>query len=234
VKSLASVAGVVVLEPSTVEECKGKARPSFEETLVSIQRNRLSNSLLQTSPDGAGIFQLRNLDAGQYNFDIRFFQKYWYLRSLTSPGAKNSTTDLARTGLTVKSGDRVTGVKATLAGGASSISGLVELPEERRSARTVVYVVPAKSEKADDVLRHFAVPAAEDGSFSMDHVPPGRYRTLAKLVTIDKEIDTAALRLPSMAETRVRLRREAENAKNEIELKPCQGLRNLTLPLTSK
>lgn len=233
VKPLASVAGVVALESSTIEECKGKVRPLFEETLVSIQRNRSLKSLLQTSPDGVGTFQLRNLETGQYNFDIRFFPRYWYLRSLTMRGTKDSTTDLARNWLTLKSGDRVSGVKATLAEGASSISGRVELSEEKRSARIVVYVVPSKSEKADDVLRHFAAPVAEDGSFSMDHIPPGRYWTLAKIVTSEKEATTAALRLPAMAESRVRLRRAAEDAKNEIELKPCQSLRNHTLPLTS-
>ena len=233
VKPLASVAGVVTLESSTIEECKGKARPLIEETLVSIQRNRSSKSLLQSSPDGVGAFQLRNLEAGQYNFDIRFFPRYWYLRSLTMPGTKDSTIDLARNWLILKAGDRVSGVKATLAEGASSISGRVELSEEQRSAQIVVYVVPSKSDKADEVLRHFAAPVAEDGSFSMDHVPPGRYWMLAKIVTTEKEATTAALRLPAMAEFRVRLRRAAEDAKNEIELKPCQSERNHTLPLTS-
>ena len=233
VKPLASVAGVVTLESSTIEECKGKARPLIEETLVSIQRNRSSKSLLQSSPDGVGAFQLRNLEAGQYNFDILFFPRYWYLRSLTMPGTKDSTIDLARNWLILKAGDRVSGVKATLAEGASSISGRVELSEEQRSAQIVVYVVPSKSDKADEVLRHFAAPVAEDGSFSMDRVPPGRYWTLAKIVTSEKEASTAALRLPAMAEFRVRLRRAAEDAKNEIELKPCQSERNHTLPLTS-
>ena len=93
--------------------------------------------------------------------------------------------------------------------------------------------MPSKSDKADDVLRHFAAPVAEDGSFSMEHVPPGRYWTLAKIATSEKEASTAALRLPAMAEARVKLRRAAEDAKNEIELKPCQSLRNHTLPLTS-
>ena len=233
VKPLASVAGVVTLESSTIEECKGKARPLIEETLVSIQRNRSSKSLLQSSPDGVGAFQLRNLEAGQYNFDILFFPRYWYLRSLTMPGTKDSTIDLARNWLILKAGDRVSGVKATLAEGASSISGRVELSEEQRSAQIVVYVVPSKSDKADEVLRHFAAPVAEDGSFSMDRVPPGRYWTLAKIVTSEKEASTAALRLPAMAESRVRLRRAAEDAKNEIELKPCESQRNHTLPLTS-
>lgn len=119
----------------------------------------------------------------------------------------------------------------TLSEGASSISGQVELPDERRSGRIVVYLVPAQKAPADDVLRHFAVPVADDGSFSFDQVPPGRYWTIAKPVAADNEINTATLRLPGMAEARVKLRREAEDAKSEIDLKPCQTLRNHTLPL---
>ena len=249
VQPLASVAGTVVLEPSTMAECKGKARPLFEETLVSLQRNDKQRptegpardqqlepsfkSPVQTSPDRAGRFQLFNFTPGQYNFDIRFFARYWYLRSLTLPGAKDATIDLARNWLTLKMGDRVSGVKAILSEGAASISGRVELPEERRPGRTVVYVVPADKDKADDVLRHFVVPVADDGSFTMDHIPPGRYWVLAKSVAAEKEINTAALHLPAMAEARVILRREAEEAKSAIELKPCQSLRNHALPLAS-
>ena len=245
VKALASVAGTVVLEPSTIADCKGKARPLFEETLVSIQRNQKQvpakeqqvepsfKGPLQRSADTAGVFQLFNLVAGQYNFDVRFFARYWYLRSLTAPGAKDAPTDLVRNWLALKAGDRVSGVKVTLSEGASSISGQVQLPEERRPGRIVVYVVPAQKAPADDVLRHFAVPVADDGSFSLDQVAPGRYWTIAKLVTGENEINTTALRLPGMAEARVRLRREAEDAKSEIDLKPCQSLRNHTLPLTS-
>jgi hypothetical protein len=247
-RPLASVAGTVLLESSTIAECKGKARPLFEETLVSIQRNRKQlpkegpakdqqlepalNSSLQTSPDGAGGFQLRNLTPGQYNLNVRFFSKYWYLRSLTQPGARDATIDLARNFLTLNAGERVSAVKATLAEGASAISGQVELPADRRPGGIVFYLVPAKGDKPDDVLRHFAVPVADDGSFSVDHIPPGRYRTLAKIVTVENETSTAALRLPAMAEARVRLRREAEDAKNEIELKPCQSVTNHILPLT--
>ncbi|HET7114710.1 MAG TPA: carboxypeptidase-like regulatory domain-containing protein, partial [Pyrinomonadaceae bacterium] len=83
-RPLASVAGAVVLEPSTIAECKDKRRPLFEETLVSVQRTKseprkekpardsqlesLLYSSSQASPDGTGSFQLRNLGAGQYDF----------------------------------------------------------------------------------------------------------------------------------------------------------------------
>jgi hypothetical protein len=245
-KALASVAGVVVLEPSTMAECKDKRRPLFDETLLSLQRNHRrtqgpakeqplelpSYGSSRASPDAAGSFQLRNLAAGQYNFNIRIFAKYWYLRSVTVPGPKDSpASDLAKNFLILKSGDRVTGLKATLTEGAASISGQVELPEERRSGRIVFYLVPAEKDKADEVLRYFEAPVADDGSFTLDHVPPGHYWTLAKFVPTENE--TNALRLSSEAAARVRLKREAEAAKSDVELKPCQSVRNHHLAVVS-
>lgn len=250
-RTLASVAGVVVLEPSTVAECKDKPDPLFQETIVSLQRTLRQRSKeapardqqlelphyssSQASPDGAGSFQLRNLPAGEYNFDIRFFARHWYLRSATQPAAKDSTTsDLARSVISLKSGDRVTGLKAILTEGAASISGQVELPDDRRSAPTILYMVPAEKDKADDVVRYFATLVADDGSFTVDHLPAGRYWMLAKVAATENETKTSALRLPASSAARARLRREAETAKFEIELKPCQSLRNHTLPLRSQ
>jgi hypothetical protein len=67
----------------------------------------------------------------------------------------------------------------------------------------------------------------------MGHVPPGRYWTLAKPVTPENESRTTALRNPASAAARVRLRREAEAAKSEIELKPCESVRDFRLPVAS-
>ena len=221
----------------------------FEETLISLQRNQrqapkqeptreqqLEFPLYgssQTSPDGAGGFQLRNLAGGQYAFNVRLFTKYWYLRSVTLPARKDSPTSELAHNFILKSGDRVTGLKAILTEGAASISGQVEEPEEPRSGRIVFYVVPAEKDKADDVLRYFAVPVADDGSFTLDHVPPGRYFTLAKVVAAENEINTTSLRLPSEVGARSKLRHDAEAAKSDVELKPCESVRNHQLPVAS-
>ncbi len=229
VKPLASVAGVVLLEPSTIAECKDKRRPLLDETLVSIQRNQAHpfNNSPRVSADAVGRFQLRNLVEGQYKIDIRTVAPSWYLRSIILPGP-NDSKDLARNLLALTSGERVAGIKATLAEGAAGIRGQVELSEDRPSGRIVFYMTPAEKEKADDVLRYFAVAVAEDGSFTLDHVPPGRYWTIAKIVS---EETSASLRQPASAGARVKLRREAEALKSEIELKPCQTVKNHRLPL---
>src|SRR6185503_10080080 len=51
VKPLASVAGVVILEPVTIAECKDKRRPSFEETFVTLQRNQSRPAKEETTKD---------------------------------------------------------------------------------------------------------------------------------------------------------------------------------------
>ena len=250
VKPLASVAGVVLLEKSTAAECKEQRSVLFEESLVSLERNKKQVSKQEAgkkqqlelpyydsprvSPDSAGRFQLRNLADGQYEFNIWTIGKNWYLRSVTLPGPKDApANDLARNLLTLKSGDRVTGLRVVITEGAASISGQVELLEDRRPGRSVFYVVPAEKDKADEVLRYFAAAVAEDGSFNLQHIPPGRYWTVAKPISTENETDTMTLRLAAAAPARVKLRREAEAAKYEIELKPCQALMNHKLPLSN-
>jgi hypothetical protein len=250
-KPLATVAGELVLEPSTAEACKEKRRPLFDETLVAIQRNPKATpkdqpqiplyNASQASPDKSGSFVLRNLTAGQYSFDVRFFARYWYLRSIdqrsataTSKEATNNQTDVARTWFTLKSGDRDTGLKVTLAGGAASLAGqIILMPDQKFPLQMSIYLIPAEKEKGDDVLRFFAAQVEADGSFALDHLPPGRYLSLAKITSESELTSTAKLRLPGSAEARTRTRREAEGAKFEVELKPCQNVNDYKLPLKS-
>jgi hypothetical protein len=124
-------------------------------------------------------------------------------------------------------------LKAILTEGAASISGQVEVPKEPLSGRIVFYLVPAEKDKANEVQRYFAGPVADDGSFTLDHVPPGRYFTLARVVTSENEINTTTLRRPSEAGARSKLRHDAEAAKSDVELKPCQSVRNHQLAVAS-
>lgn len=91
VKGLASINGHVTLESSTAVECKNKRQPTFAETLLVAPRSEKStpkdvlafpNIFAQASPDKSGDFLLRNLGPGQFNLNVRFFAKYWYLRSI--------------------------------------------------------------------------------------------------------------------------------------------------------
>ncbi|MGH9871492.1 MAG: carboxypeptidase-like regulatory domain-containing protein [Pyrinomonadaceae bacterium] len=248
VKPLAGVAGEFVLEHSSAESCKGKRRPLFEETLVAIQRNQKQipkdqpqiplYGAGQAAADGAGKFSLRNLGPGQYGFDVRFFARYWYLRSITQRAVTemskatptNPTTDVARTWFTLKSGDRVTGLKVTLAEGAASLAGRVAAPKDQKpGGQLFIYLVPAEKEKSDDVFRYSVAEVEPDGSFSLNNLPPGRYWSLVKLPRDYDLMSTPKLRLPGSA-ARMKLRREAADADLHIELEPCQNVSDYKLP----
>lgn len=242
-KALSTVAGWFVLVPSTAEACKGKRQPSFDETVVAIQRKQKpstkqepelpSYGAAQVTANKSGNFVLRNLAPGQYDFEVRFFARYWYLRSITeaTPATRSKeatasqTLDLARSWLTLKPGDRVTGLRVTLAEGGASLAGKVESPNDQPlPAGLSVYLVPAEKESGDDPLRYFAARVESDGSFALDQVAAGRYWSMTRVtadntLTLDK-----SLRLPDSTEARAKLRREAEAAKSEIELKPCQSV----------
>ena len=192
-----------------------------------------------TIPDKQGDFTLRNLAPGQYRFNTRFFAKYWYLQSISLPSSiatgvrttpANRPTDAARNWTTVKSGERVSGLTITLAEGAASVQGQIKTAEgQKLPARLFVYLVPAEREKAEDVLRFFASLVSADGSFALNNLPPGRYWAIARPAGENVQ---SKLRLPDQAEARAKLRQEAEAAKTEIELKPCQNVTNYSLPLT--
>jgi hypothetical protein len=125
----------------------------------------------------------------------------------------------------VKPGDRLSGLTVTLTQGAASLSGEIVVGEgETVSEKLVVYLAPVEREKADNVLRFYAALVSKDGKVELTNIAPGRYWVLAQPATDDAASPLTKLRLPDEVETRLRLRRAAEAAKTEIELKPCQNV----------
>jgi hypothetical protein len=252
-KPLGSISGRVSLENSKDPACKGKRRPLFAETLVTAQRNEKDRSkdspqslrftATQTAPDKEGAFALRNLTPGQYDFNPRFFAKYWYLQSIAlpataaqpaagRPASAGRSLDAARNRVTLKSGERVSGLTITLAEGAASLRGNIKVGEgERVPPKLYLHLVPAEKEKADDVLRFFTTTVNDDGTFALGNLPPGRYFALTGVARDNESQWASKLRLPEEADTRANLRREAEAAKTELEFKPCQNLTDYPLPL---
>lgn len=250
VKGLASISGHVALETSAAAECKNKRQPLLSETLLVARRSEkdtpkdqlalLSYSTAQGSPEKSGDFVLRNLGPGQFGLNARFFAKYWYLRSITreTPAAQparaalaNRQTDVARTGLALKLGARISGLMVTLAEGAASLRGTVKLAAgESVPAKLYLHLVPAEKENAEDVLRFFTILVNADGTFAVNNLPPGRYWTLARIAA-DNEPQADA-KLPASDETgmRTRLRLAAETSKTAVELKPCQNVIDYQLP----
>jgi protocatechuate 3,4-dioxygenase beta subunit len=236
---LSAVSGRVVLEESKATECADKQRPLFSETLVRAdpRENESDKENLpfvsiggrSAATDAEGNVSLKNLPPGRYQFVPQFFAKSWYLQSIlltasaTTAVKTSRSIDAANTWTALKSGDRLSGLTITLAHGAASLEGQLALKEgEVRPEKSFVYLVPAEREKAGDVLRFFGTTVSSDGKIALSNIAPGRY-----LVLVQPALDgssLAKLRSPDEKATRAKLRREAEAAKTEIELKPCQDL----------
>ncbi len=239
-RPLSSLSGRILLEPSKIPECQGKHPPLFAETWVRVQRHEKDVEKDQatyqrtfpstTSPDRNGEFVLRNLLAGRYQFEPRFYARYWYLRSITLGGAnaKAPKIDAAANWTAVKVGEQVSNLTIMLAEGAASIRGKIAVTEA--AAPMAVFLVPAEPDKAEDVLRFFVTEAAADGAFAFNNLSPGRYWVLAQ--TPDPQTATLLkLRVPEAAPARAKLRRAAETQKSELQLKPCQNLADYQLKI---
>jgi hypothetical protein len=86
------------------------------------------------------------------------------------------------------------------------------------------YLVPTETTAADEVIRYAETFARSDGSFTLTNITPGKYWFLARAVPDDEPADNPPPPVSWNAAERAKLRREAEAAKNEIELKACQRL----------
>lgn len=243
-----SINGRVVLEPAKSGEarCETKTPPSVEEILVrskSLLRNpRSLNSLLAEvdeaadrplAPNEKGEFTLLNLEPDAYRIEPDLPGESWFVRSITLPasGAAKTKTDVARSPLNLKAGEKLSGLEITLAEGAASLSGRVAPKESKENGNLLnnlrVHLIPAETTAADDVLRYREDFAEKDGSFEFKHLAPGKYRLLARSIP-DTEKDKSRPAAFDATE-RLKLRKDAEAANNEIELKPCQRVKDHVL-----
>jgi hypothetical protein len=189
--------------------------------------------------DERGNFSLINLAPAQYYFAARFPAKSWYLQSISlSPpapaGAKTASKpiDTTRVWTTIKSGDRLSGLTVRLAQGAASFHGqLVFDSAENPLEKWFTYLVPAESEYAGNPLRFYGGTVSREGKIQLVNLAPGRYWVLAEPALDDA---LSVFRIPDETETRAKLRRRAEELKTEIELKPCQDLRDFKIRVKSQ
>ncbi|HXR99716.1 MAG TPA: carboxypeptidase-like regulatory domain-containing protein [Pyrinomonadaceae bacterium] len=240
-KPLGSISGKIVLEPTKVPECQGKRPPLMAEALVRFRRPEkeveageaqgVRSVAGAASPDTAGAFVLRNLQAGSYQFDPRFYARYWYLQSITvnSAGPKPQRTDAAANWTILKSGEQLSNVNITLAEGAASVHGKVPAPDAAQPPAVAAYLVPDDKDKLEDVLRYFVAQIEADGTFTFNNVPPGKYLAVTASTVEPQIANLAKLRQPDAGAARTKLRRMAEAKKAEIELKPCQNLSDYQL-----
>jgi hypothetical protein len=244
VTALGSISGRVLLEESKANECQGKQPPAFKEMFISAWHKDSDATRNQpqfiwsmgapVNPDSQGNFTIRNLASSQYYFVARFPARSWYLKSIAmSPSATaqaRKPSDVTRVWTTVKTGDRLSRLIVTLAQGAALLEGQVVPAEgETRPEKLFVYLVPSEREAADELLRFYGGPVSEEGKIGLYNIAPGRYWLLAQPASDSAPL--SKMLLPDETETRARLRRDAEAAKLEIELKSCQSVVDFRLPM---
>ncbi|HEY8462396.1 MAG TPA: hypothetical protein VIM99_18560, partial [Blastocatellia bacterium] len=228
----ASIAGKAVVEqPSKV--CEAGREASIEELVVLLRRHENAperrsaymNSVAGVALTGAGEFTFRHVDPGRYFIEPRLLVDNWYLKSIAAAASNTKTpayaANIARDGVTLKAGEKLSGVIVTVADGAASLSGKVVPAKEgeRLPPRVRVHLVPAEATGADDALRYAEAIADAGGSFALNNVAPGKYWLVARAAPDAEPGDGPVARDP---DERAKLRRDAEAMKTEVELKPCQ------------
>jgi hypothetical protein len=249
----ASITGQLVVERDPKTDCAKRRAIASQETVIVARRfireakadttrkekteqdrslTALPDSTIQSIADARGDFILRNLRSGQYRIDSLLPDAGWYLRSLAigpATAPKTSGPNIALDGITLKSGERVSGLTVTITEGAAGLRGRLSVAEGQSLPSGLrVYLAPAERESRDNVLRFFEGRADDDGRFVIDNIAPGRYWIIARP---DDERDPAkvkSIRYDSVLRTKV-LRR-AEELKKEISLKPCERSSDFDLP----
>lgn len=239
-----AISGRVVVEPAKSAEakCEPKAPLSVEEILLNAQselRNpRSLNAVLgeadeasdRVAPNEKGEFTLASLEPDAYRIETDLPGENWFVRSMTLPavGTAKTRTDAARSAINLKPGEKLANLEIILAEGAASLSGRIA-PKEGGNlpSRLRVHLIPAEATATDEVLRYREAVIEKNGSFEFKHLAPGKYRLLARSIP-DTEKDNQRPAAFDSTE-RLKLKKEAEAATNEIELKPCQRAKDHVL-----
>ena len=239
---LPAISGRVILDSSTPADCVKRRATAFQETVVSVRRQKRPaksgapqealadavplNSLEQIAedvPDAKGDFTLRNLRAGTYRVNVQLPGAAWYLRSLTlGATTKGADWKVISDGVSVK--QSVSGLMVTISEGAAGIRGRLTVAEgQRLPAPTIVYLLPAEKENAMNPLRYFETRADNDGTFNLRNVVPGEYLIHARAAEGETPRTTS---IREDSEFRTTVTTEAQKAKQSVTLKPCERLEN--------
>ncbi len=189
----------------------------------------LSNTSAEGVPDEKGEFTLRGLRSGSYRIESYLPGSGWFVRSIMIGSPPNATatnrpdSKITRDGITLKSGERVSGLTVTIAEGAASFRGRVTVAEGQSLPPNLhVYLVPAEKEGSADVLRFFETRADTDGSFVMGNIAPGQYWMIERPADDGDPLAVRPIRQDSALRSQVV--KQAEKTRNEIQLQPCQRI----------
>jgi len=245
---LGSISGRVSIEPSSIS-CKNKVKYGVEEVYLDARSNEIQKRSLNPFFNPAfsgpasralvlsekGEYILHSLEPGSYRITANLPGENWHVRAINQPmtgGPARRQVDISRTGIVVKSGEKLSGVDVLIAEGAAGLNGRIAFPNELQNknekmiaSRYRVHLIPV--EDAENILRYAETPVSADGSYVFKNLAPGKYWMLAQ--PLPEGVSTEAPVSPAAwnAAERVRMRREA--AKNVIELQPCQRMSDYVL-----
>src|SRR5262245_10891381 len=252
VVALGLIGGRVVVEKKAAT-CQKPRASSVEEVMLAAERDEaqpraatLASRLAPTrpaAPTPLGEFTLRNLEAGRHRVIAQLPDENWYVRAISmgskpsAPGARRTAApapvNIARNGVTLKQGEKLTGITVTIAEGAAGVKGRLIAGQGGKPAGKIrACLIPAEKEAADDPLRYAQANVGADGGFNFKSLAPGRYYLLAKQIKEGADV-SARFQAWDITE-RAALRRDAEAAGNVLELQNCQRVTDYKLSINHR
>ena len=254
---LASIEGRLVFESDPKAGCGKRRETAAQETIVFGRRyepEKKANVAAKTAPladvsllainhvstgiaDAKGSFTLRNLPPGSYRIDPRAPASGWYIRSIaigaTQPVAARAARDVvARDGVILKSGERLSGLTVTFTEGAASIRGRISVAgDQSLPPRMRLYLVPAEPDSRENLLRFFEGTVANDGTFAMGNLAPGRYWIMAQ-PAVESDLNSVKS-IKNDSAFRSKVLRDSEALKKEIVFKSCDRTTDYDLPYSA-
>jgi hypothetical protein len=243
---LGSISGRAVFEPlkegSQKPDCKPARRSTIEEMVISAQRegkrhpedqaSELLSMFKDTTPNDKGEFTIAMLRSDIHHLALQPPGEQLFVKSILLPATNpnGKPRDLAKTGIALKSGEKVKDLVVTISEGAATLRGRVMIEGDKPpSSKMRVHLVPAEPEATDDVLRYFETEVAADAGFSLTNLVPGKYWLIARELSEEEQAEVDHKPLAWDAGERVGLRFEGEASNKVITLAQCQRVDNFVL-----
>ena len=234
--NMASIDARLNLETDQKLNCGRRRDTALRETMITLRRARaeeksfanrdkpaelsesLSSSSFENVPNEKGEVRFRNLSPGSYRFEVRLPAAGWYLKDLT---LGKPEPNIARSGIAIKQGDRISGVTISIAEGGASLRGRVTAAEGQTLAPNLhLYLAPAEREQSDNPLRFFEAAVANDGTFVAGNIAPGRYWLVTEAA--DPTLTDSVKTTRTDAGLRAKILRDATALNKDITFKPCE------------
>ncbi len=239
--ALPIVFGRVEIEKSSTV-CDAKLATTMRDVSLMVRRAEKTSDPSVTlsrfavrgaSADEKGEFKITHLSAGFHRLSAHSRNENWFVKSIhAAPGGLGRSSivaDLVRSGVMLKPGERLTSVTIAVSDGAAGLSGKLAPAREgdKPLQRARIFMVPTEPAAAEQLLRYYES-LTITGMFNVTGIAPGKYWLLARPIT-EEQLTMAPPPIAWDAAERARLRKEAEAAKTEIELKPCQRVKDFVL-----